>query len=96
MKQRRIPLIFAILVIGISSIGITLFSKSIIELFLFAEFISIASIYIFLTTLIPALFPKKSDPEAIFIGGAGKPPYVSAEELYSPSLPIFEEENSEE
>jgi hypothetical protein len=96
MKWSRIPTVFAIVIIGVSSLGISMFSWNIIELFLFAEFISIASIYLFLTILIPALFPKKSDPEAIFIGGAGKPPYVSADEIYSPSLPIFEEEITEE
>jgi hypothetical protein len=65
-------------------------SRNIIELFLFAELISIATIYIFLSTLIPTLFPIKSNPESIFIGGVGKPPYISENELYSPSLPIFE------
>ena len=78
------------MVIGVSSIGIITLARTIIEFFLFAELISIASVYIFLIILIPTLFPTKPDPRAIFIGGAGRPPYISAEEMYSPSLPIFE------
>jgi hypothetical protein len=33
-------------------------------------------------SLIPKIFPKKVRAEAVFLGGAAKAPYVSADELY--------------
>lgn len=33
-------------------------------------------------SLIPKIFPKKVKPEAVFLGGAAKAPYVNADELY--------------
>ncbi len=83
-------MIFAFSIMVISSIGILTPSRNIIELFLFVELISITSTYVFLAILIPSLFPIKTDPESIFIGGVGKPPYISADEIYSPQLPFFE------
>ncbi|WP_455367655.1 hypothetical protein [[Eubacterium] cellulosolvens] len=83
-------MIASFILIAASLLGILIPSISIIELFLFAELISIASIYIFLSILIPMLFPLRSDPESIFIGGVGKPPYISVDQMYSPSVPIFE------
>lgn len=86
--MRKFPFVFAAFVLAAGSFGI-LVAGNVIETFLFAELITIALFYILFTATIPAVFPQKRNPEAIFIGGAGKPPYVRAEELYSPRLSLI-------
>ena len=91
--MRKLPLVFAIIVLTASLIGIVL-SRNLIELFLCAELISVVSFFLFFTIIIPAIFPSKVKPEAIFIGGAAKPPYIHDFELYTPKLPLLTEEES--
>lgn len=86
--MRRIPFAFAILILTAGSFGIFL-ARNIIEIFLCAELVSIAFFYIFSTVIIPATFPRKANAEAIFLGGAAKPPYLSSEEVLSPQLPLI-------
>jgi hypothetical protein len=92
--MRRFPFLFASFVLAAGSFGI-LVARNLVETFLFAELITIALFYILFTATIPVAFPQKRDPEAIFIGGAGKPPYVRAEELYSPRLSLISSEREE-
>ena len=82
--MKRIPLFFAMSVVSASSIGIFL-ARSVIELLLCAELISIASLYLFFVVMVPAVFPRRVDAETIFLGGAAKPPYVFPEEVYKPT-----------
>jgi len=84
---RRYPSVFAAFVLVGGSFGI-LVARNLVEVFLSAELISIALFYILFTATIPIAFPQKKNPEAIFIGGAGKPPYVSADEMFSPQLSL--------
>lgn len=86
--MRKFPSVFAAFVLTAGSLGILL-ARNLVEMFLCAELISIALFYIFFTATISVAFPQKRDPEAIFIGGAGKPPYISASELYSPQLSLI-------
>jgi len=86
--RRRFPFVFAVFTLAIASFAILL-TRNLVEVFLFAELISVALFYIFFTVAIPATFPRKKDPEAIFIGGAGKPPYVSSRELLTPQLSLI-------
>jgi hypothetical protein len=85
---RRFPFAFAVFVLTAGSFGILL-TRNLVETFLCAELISISLFYIFFTATIPIIFPQKKNPEAIFIGGAGKPPYISANELFSPQLSLI-------
>ena len=86
--MRRFPFVFAVFTLAIASFGMLL-TSNLVEVFLFAELISIALFYIFFTVAIPATFPRKKDPGAIFIGGAGKPPYISSSELFTPQLSLI-------
>ena len=90
--MRRFPFVFAAFVLAAGSFGI-LVARNLVETFLFAELITVALFYILFTATIPVAFPQKKNPEAIFIGGAGKPPYVRADELYSPRLSLISSEN---
>jgi len=85
---RTFPSVFAAFVLAAGSFGILL-TRNIVEVFLCAELISIALFYILFTSAIPIAFPQRKDPEAIFIGGAGKPPYISATELLTPKLTLL-------
>jgi hypothetical protein len=87
-EMRKFPSVFAAFVLTAGSLGI-LITRNLVEVFLCAELITIALFYIFFTATIPVTFAQKQDPEAIFIGGAGKPPYISADELYSPRLSVI-------
>jgi hypothetical protein len=86
--MRKFPSVLSAFVLAAGSLGI-LVTRNIIEVFLCAELISIALFYVFFTSAIPIAFPQRKDPEAIFIGGAGKPPYVSADELLAPRLALL-------
>jgi len=86
--MRRFPLAFATFILTLGSFGIAL-AKSVIEVFLCAELVSIAFFYVFYIATIPAIFPRKTNSEAIFLGGAAKPPYVSSDEILSPQLPFI-------
>jgi len=59
-------------------------AKEIVEIFFYIVLISISSIHILLFIFVPTLYPKKIDPETVFLGGATKPPYVNLKEVYSP------------
>ena len=93
--MRKLPSVFAAFLLAAGSFGI-LVTRSIVEVFLCAELISIALFYIFFTAIIPVVFPQRKDAEAIFIGGAGKPPYVSSSELFSPHLTFIPGKAAEE
>lgn len=61
--------------------------KGIIELLdLIRELLIISVVYIVFSIIVPNLYPRKIDPETVFIGGATKPPYVNPNEVYSPTL----------
>ncbi|MFQ6075381.1 MAG: hypothetical protein ACE5Z5_04500 [Candidatus Bathyarchaeia archaeon] len=91
----RVPRAFAIIVLMIGCVGIVA-ARTLSELFLFAELVSVAAFFIFFTVLIPTVFPQKRRPEAIFIGGAAKPPYIHPEEIFSPGLPLLAGEIDED
>jgi len=91
----RVPRAFAIIVLMIGCVGIVV-AQTLVELFLFAELVSVATFFLFFTVLIPAVFPQKRRPEAIFIGGVTKPPYIYPEELFSPGLPLLAGEINED
>lgn len=92
--MRRLPLVFATIVLTAGSIGIIL-SRNLIELFFCAELISVVFFFIFFSIIIPAIFPSKVNPEAIFIGGTAKSPYVHDSEFYTPKLPLLTEEEED-
>lgn len=91
----RVPRAFAIIVLTIGCVGIVT-ARTLVELFLFVELVSTATFFIFFTVLIPTVFPQKRRPEAIFIGGAAKPPYIHPEEIFSPGIPLLAGEIDED
>ena len=52
----------------------------------FIDLAVVAVVYALLVLSLLAIFPKRVKPEAVFTGGAAKPPYISPEELYRPRL----------
>ncbi|MEM2227192.1 MAG: hypothetical protein QXR82_00070 [Candidatus Bathyarchaeia archaeon] len=95
-KKEKLPLLFVISVLVASMVLIATVAKELTELFFYAELISISTIYMLLSIIIPTLYPKKIKPESIFFGGAAKPPYIYPEEVYSPPLPLLEEKVEKE
>jgi len=73
----------------VCSIGI-LISETILQHSIFLETAVIAIIFLFCVGLIPIVFPKRKLISAkeldIFTGGIAKPPYITKEEIYVPSL----------
>jgi len=86
--MRRLPFAYAILILTAGSLGAAL-GRNLIELFFMAELVSIAFFYIFFSVIVPAIFPRRVKADAIFLGGATKPPYVRSEEIYTPQLPLI-------
>jgi NADH:ubiquinone oxidoreductase subunit K len=78
-----------LLILG--SIGISAVRNP-VEIFLCAELVTISAFYILFTVTVSALYPSKADPAGIFIGGVARSPYISANELYSPGIPLIYEE----
>ena len=52
----------------------------------FMDMAIVSVVYAVFVLCLLAVFPKRVEPEAVFTGGAAKPPYISAEELYRPRL----------
>ncbi|MEM3571759.1 MAG: hypothetical protein QW589_07535 [Candidatus Bathyarchaeia archaeon] len=95
-KKEKIPLLFVISILITSTVLIATIAKELTELFFYAELISIATIYILISAIIPILYPKKICPEAIFFGGTAKPPYIYPKEVYSPPFTLLEGKMKEE
>jgi hypothetical protein len=95
-KKERLPLFFVTSILVASMVLIATMAKELTELFFYAELISIATIYILISAIIPTLYPKKIRPEAIFFGGTAKPPYIYPKEVYSPPFALLEGKVKEE
>ena len=91
MKVRRLPLGLSIALLSIGSIGIAA-TRTPIEVFLCAELVTVSAFYIFFTVIIPSIRPTNVNPERVFLGGAAKSPYLSANELYSVGIPLISED----
>jgi len=89
LNPRKIAFGYTIAVFIMCYIGI-LVSQTILQHSIFLETAVIAIIFLFCVGLIPIVFPKRKLMAAkeldIFTGGTAKPPYLTKEEIYVPSL----------
>jgi hypothetical protein len=89
LNLRKVAFSYTIAVFIVCSLGI-LISKTILQHSIFLETAIIAIIFLFCVGLIPIIFPKRKLMFAkeldIFTGGIAKPPYLTKEEIYVPSL----------
>jgi hypothetical protein len=88
--KKKPSLLFSILILLIvCTIFLIEVTKGIIELFyleLVRELLAVSAVYIMLSILAPNLYPRRIDPETVFIGGATKPPYFNPNEVYLPAF----------
>jgi hypothetical protein len=87
--KKKPSLLFTILVLLMACLIFLIEITKGIKLFyleLVRELLIVSAVYIILSILAPNLYPRRIDPETVFIGGATKPPYFNPNEVY---LPVF-------
>jgi len=90
---KRLPLMVVSLT-AIISLILAFFTTNPIVLMLLIEISATSVIYFLFISIIPAIRPEKVNVEDIFMCGAAKPPYLSADEAYRVKIPFAEEEES--
>ncbi|MFX1486825.1 MAG: hypothetical protein ACFFBS_07005 [Promethearchaeota archaeon] len=90
-RKDVLPLTVAMVILTLGSLGF-IFARNLLEFFLLAELVAVATFFILFSVLIPSLFPEEVKTEEIFTGGAAKAPYISDDEVLRPVIPFLEEE----